>query len=127
MKIEHFAIQVADSKELAIWYEKHLGMTTKRSGPAPADARFIADSSGTVMIEVYNNPAASTPNYSEMHPLLVHLAFVSEDVQADKTRLIAAGCTEFSDDVTPDGDKLVMLRDPWGIALQLCQRKDPMI
>jgi hypothetical protein len=28
---------------------------------------------------------------------------------------------------TPAGDSLVMLRDPWGIALQLVKRAQPML
>jgi glyoxylase I family protein len=26
---------------------------------------------------------------------------------------------------TPDGSSLVMMRDPWGVALQFCQRSRP--
>jgi len=27
----------------------------------------------------------------------------------------------------PDGSKLIMMRDPWGLAIQLCKRGMPMI
>jgi hypothetical protein len=29
--------------------------------------------------------------------------------------------------VTPAGDHMAMLRDPWGLALQLCQRAESMV
>jgi hypothetical protein len=29
--------------------------------------------------------------------------------------------------MTPAGDELVMLRDPWGVALQLVKRAQPML
>ncbi|MEZ4702532.1 MAG: hypothetical protein R2834_19520 [Rhodothermales bacterium] len=28
---------------------------------------------------------------------------------------------------TPAGDALAMLRDPWGMAIQLCSRAEPMV
>ncbi|MBA9076362.1 VOC family protein [Rufibacter quisquiliarum] len=62
-----------------------------------------------------------------MNPLLVHLAFVSENPTADKERLCLAGATCVSDQTLDDGSHLVMLRDPWGLALQLCKRGRPML
>jgi len=32
-----------------------------------------------------------------------------------------------SDDRLPDGSRLLMLRDPWGLALQLCARATPLV
>ena len=44
------------------------------------------------------------------------------------TALLKAGA-KLTDDVqtTPNGDRLVMLRDPWGIAVQLVHRATPML
>ncbi len=33
---------------------------------------FLADGSGRVMLEMYNNPAATVPDYNAMHPLVLH-------------------------------------------------------
>ena len=80
------------------------------------------------MIEIYRNPRASVPDYRSMDPMLVHVAFYSDNVSADRDRLVAAGASVAEDLVTsPAGDQLVMLRDPWGLALQLASRADPMI
>ena len=43
-------------------------------------------------------------------------------------RLIEAGATQHAPiENTPAGDTLVFLRDPWGMAIQLCQRKTAMV
>ena len=62
-----------------------------------------------------------------MDPLLVHLAFVSPDPENDKNRLIEAGAGYVEEVNLPDGSKLIMMRDPWGLAIQLCKRGMPMI
>lgn len=127
MKFEHFALNVPDAQATSLWYEEHLGLVIKKKMEESPFMTFLADDSGTVMLEIYTNPKGQTLNFNNFHPLAVHLALVSEDPTADKNRLITAGATEFSDDILPDGSHLVMLRDPWGICLQLCKRAVPMI
>ncbi len=128
MRIEHFAYQVEKPGEIADWYCEHLGFTVKRSGEEPVPVRFLADESGTVMLEIYNNPAVSAPDYSSMDPLLLHIAFVCADVPSTTDRMVAAGCTIVSGPETlGNGDELTMLRDPWGLAIQLAKRAEPMV
>ena len=40
---------------------------------------------------------------------------------------MAAGARVVDEVRKPDGTLLLMLRDPWGLALQLCQRAAPML
>jgi len=128
MKIEHFAYQVEYAAESADWYCEHLGFTIKRGSDTPVPVRFLADQTGQVMIEIYNNPTVTTPDYGSMDPLLLHMAFVCDKVPDTVERLVKAGATLVSGpEVTPMGDELAMLRDPWGLAIQLCKRADPMI
>ena len=127
MKIEHFALNVADPVAVAAWYTKYLGLKVVRAVKDTARTHFLADSSGTVMLEVYNNPPDQVPPYAKMDPLLLHIAFVSKDPEADKTALLAAGATLVVDQRLDDGSHLVMLRDPWGLAIQLCKRATPML
>jgi len=128
MKIEHFALQVSDPVAMADWYQKHLGCDIKRSSGAPTHQRFLIDSSGSIMLEFYHNPRVPVPDYQSMDPLLVHVAFVSESLEFDRDRLIKAGA-KIADDLTTSagGDQLIMLRDPWGVAVQLVKRAEPMI
>lgn len=119
MKIEHVALNVADPISMAKWYCSYLGMSVAFKLERAPYTHFLADSSGTVMIEIYNNPADQVPSYAEMNPLLLHIAFVSANPAADKQLLVAAGAEVVEEMHLQDGSELVMLRDPWGLALQL--------
>jgi glyoxylase I family protein len=128
MKIEHVAFQVKDPAAVTEWYCKNFKFTVQRSADSPVPVRFLADESGDVMIEIYNNPAVTTPDYASMDPLILHMAFVCTEVAKTAEQLVAAGATIASGpDDLPNGDKLCMLRDPWGLAIQLCYRVEPMI
>ena len=128
MKIEHTAYQVADPVALATWYVAHLGLRVKRSQNVPPFGYFLADDGDTVMLEFYRQDAMPVPAYRSMDPLLLHLAFLADDVPGTRARLIAAGATPEGEAFTnATGDKVAMLRDPWGLAIQLIRRADPMI
>jgi glyoxylase I family protein len=126
-KIEHFAFNVSDPVAMAAWYEKHIGFEIVRKIEAANNTHFLMDNSGSIMIEVYNNPPDQVPNYKKMDPLQIHLALVSDDPDADKNMLLDAGASFVEEIHLPDGSHLVMLRDPWGLALQLCKRGRPML
>lgn len=127
MKLEHFALNVEDPLGMAKWYEENLGLKVVRQMRHAPFTTFLADSSEQIMLEIYRNPADEVPDYAQMNPLLVHLAFVSASPDQDAKRLLSAGATLVSDQHLEDGSHLVMMRDPWGLALQLCKRGTPMI
>ena len=127
MKLEHFALNVEAPLAMAQWYVQNLGLKIVKQSTTAPYMTFLADDSNRIMIEIYTNPADEVPAYRQMNPLLVHLAFVSSDPTVDKNRLLAAGATLESDQKLEDGSHLVMLRDPWGLALQLCKRGTPML
>ena len=128
MKIEHVAINVEDPISTARWYCENLGFTIKRESKQAPFAHFVADDSGQMMIEIYGNREVPTPDYRSMNPMELHLALVSEDVQADCDRLVQAGA-ELIGDIhhMSTGDTMALLRDPWGFTLQLVKRVEPMI
>ena len=127
MKLEHFALNVENPKAMAAWYVDNFGLrVVKQISEAPYTT-FLTDDSGRIMIEIYLNPADEVPSYRSMNPLLLHLAFVSSHPEEDKKRLISAGAQHVSDQHLEDGSHLVMLRDPWGLAVQLCKRGNPML
>lgn len=127
MKMEHVALNVSDPVAAAAWYQQHLGFEIVRSITASPFTHFLRDSGGTMMVEIYHNPPDQVPDYGRMNPLLLHLAFVSADPDADKSRLLKAGATLVEDQRLPDGSHLVMMRDPWGLAIQFCRRAKPML
>jgi len=127
MKLEHVALLVADPVAVADWYERNLGMRVVREGDPPGNARFLADEAGASVLEIYAG-TLPLPHYASMDPGLLHVAFAAEDVEATRARLIAAGATAAGDVVvTPGGDRFAMLRDPWGLALQLAHRARPLV
>jgi catechol 2,3-dioxygenase-like lactoylglutathione lyase family enzyme len=128
MRIEHAGMQVSEPGKMGDWYVKHLGFTIKRAADAPVPVRFIADASGKVMLEIYNNPKIPAPDYFKADPLFLHIAFTCDDVPGTMKRLIEAGATQHADiEHTPAGDELVFLRDPWGFPIQLAHRAKAMV
>jgi catechol 2,3-dioxygenase-like lactoylglutathione lyase family enzyme len=128
MRIEHVAFNVAEPVAMARWYIEHLGMQAARTFGPPTHTLFLVDASGESMIEIYNNPKASVPEYRKFDPLMLHLAFAVDDVRATRSHLLQAGATPEGEVVVADnGDGLAMLRDPWGFAIQLVKRSRPML
>lgn len=124
MKIEHVAFNVKDSRALADWYVEHLGMTILRSVEEPPYIRFLGDNDNSTLLEVYSNPLGEYVEYGSFHPVTFHIAFTVDDMDSTRQRLVDAGGTLDGDiDETPAGDRLAFVRDPWGNAIQLVQRK----
>lgn len=124
MRIEHIAINVTAPKEMAQWYCGHLGMQIVRD---TGKAFFLADENKNTILEIYNNPPDAVPDYASMDLLLFHIAFASNDVAADRKRLIEAGAAPEGEVNCDSGDTFAVVRDPWGVAIQLVKRKTPML
>ncbi|HEW78486.1 MAG TPA: VOC family protein [Phycisphaerales bacterium] len=127
MEFEHFGINVPDSTAMANWYVEHCSMRIVRSMDSAPYTHFLADETGRVVIEIYSNPADPIPEHSAQHPLRFHFAFAVPDPTAVKEKLTAAGASVFEEQRFDDGTHLVMMRDPWGVPLQLCKRGTPLI
>jgi glyoxylase I family protein len=130
MKMEHVGLQVSDPVQMSAWYCRHLGFRVMRQQEAAPFTAFLADSSGSMMIEIHHHFTVQVPDYRQMDPLMLHLAFDvgGEPIEAASQRLLDAGASMAKELViTAAGDKLCMLRDPWGISIQLVKRAQPMI
>jgi len=127
LNIEHFACNVSDPAGMAAWYVEHLGMRIVRRNTAAPHIHFLADATEHVVIEIYRNSADAVPDYPAMHPLRFHLAFAAPDPDSARAALVAAGATFVDEQTLPDGSRLLMLRDPWGLPLQLCKRAIPLL
>jgi len=137
MRIEHFALNVAEPIAMARWYVEHLGMRIVVGSSEPPYGHFLADAGGAaapdagpvthVMIEIYHNPADAIPHYAAQPPSRMHLAFTSADPAGDRDRLLAAGARHVEDVRLGDGGHVVTLRDPWGLPLQLVRRGAPLL
>jgi glyoxylase I family protein len=127
LQLEHIAYNVSDPAAIAAWYVEHLGMRIVRQSSTPPYIHFVADAKERTVLELYSNGADPVPDYAAMHPLRFHVAFATGDPDGSKAALLDAGATLVSDQVSGDGSRLIMLRDPWGLALQLCQRPNPLL
>lgn len=125
MKFEHFALNVPDARAMSRWYVEHLGFVVVRRREDAPYTHFLADDTGRLVVELYSNPSAAIPDYAAGHPLVMHIALFTPDAGAVAHRLERAGAKPFSDEKLPDGSRLMFLRDPWGVPLQLCQRAQP--
>lgn len=119
MKLEHIGFNVAEPQKVMDWWCANLGFT--QTHPA-----FVVDSTGQMAIEFYRNDAAPIPDYTAISPLTLHIAFLSEDVDADAARLVAAGAT-LLETVHKPGFDMAMLRDPFGLAIQFVTRGTPIL
>jgi hypothetical protein len=130
VKFEHAGFQHPDPVAAAKWYVEHLGLKVVRGSDQPPFAHFLADSSGRVVIEMYSNPTAPMPDYRSQNILVFHLAMESDDVRADRDRLVKAGAT-VEIDVGPQPaagqDEVVTLHDPWGVPVQMVKRARPLV
>jgi len=127
MIIEHIALNVADPVAHSDWYVRHLGMCIVRKVDTGPMTRFLADSAGRTVLEVFHQDAP-VPDYAAMHVMVLHIAFKVDDVRKERERLMAAGATSATDiTTTADGDQMTFLRDPWGVTIQLVKRGTPLM
>jgi glyoxylase I family protein len=128
LKLEHVALNIPDPINAAKWYVEHLEMQIVKATAESPYIHFLADKDGYRLMEMYNNPKADVPDYASMNPLILHIAFSVEDIEGTRARLLAAGATAEGEIVRREtGDQLAMLRDPWGVPLQLVKRHHPLI
>jgi glyoxylase I family protein len=127
MTFEHFALNVAMPVEMGQWYVQNCEMKIVRSIDNYPYTRFLTDKAGKVMLEIYSNTSARIPEYGNQNPLEFHFALKVDDPLKVKDKLISAGATFEEEIKMDDGSHLIMLRDPFGIPLQLCKRGKPMI
>lgn len=110
---------------MAQWYVDYLGFKVVRRREDAPFTHFLADDTGRVVVELYTNPTGAITDFARSHPLTFHFAVVTPSARRERERLEKAGATFFLEDALPDGSVLVMMRDPWGVPLQLCERARP--
>ena len=125
MVFEHIALNVKNIKDIRDWYVANVGLKVVSEQTEAPFMTFFADSSGRVILELYCRPDEEITDFKTKHPLTFHMAFVSQNAVTDKIRLLDKGASFVEEITKEDGSYLVMLRDPWGMPLQLCQRTKP--
>lgn len=124
LRFDHVALQHPQPEAVSAWLCLHFGMRVVRVSASASRARFLACRMTGVMLEIYRQPDAPVPDYAAMAPAVLHLAFYAGDITAESVRLLAAGATLAGEPGRNSaGDSFLMLRDPWGVALQLVKRE----
>jgi len=127
MKLEHVAINVPEPFAMADWYVKNLGLKIVSQKSTAPFITFLADDSDRVMLEFYKNENAAIPDYKNQNSLTLHIAFITTQPNEDIKRLLNNGATLESDDIWKNGSRIIVLRDPWGLAIQLCKRTEELL
>jgi catechol 2,3-dioxygenase-like lactoylglutathione lyase family enzyme len=128
MFIEHVAFAVSDPEAAAAWYCEHFGMRFLDHGGG-GDV-FVCDDRGRGMLQfedarrVTAVPGEKFLENRSRDMRLLHLAFWADDVAGERERLLAAGATADGEVIiTPAGDEMATIRDPWGLPIQILRRK----
>ena len=127
MTFEHFALNVSKSVEMGQWYIDNCEMKLVKSMDKYPFTRFLADKSGQIVLEIYSNTSQRIPEYNKQHPLEFHFALKVDNPMVAKNKLIEAGAKVEEEIKLDDGSHLIMLRDPFGIPLQLVKRGKPLV
>jgi len=122
--VEHLGIVVARPADAAVWYREHLGFNVLRVGQE-GDVAFIQCPATGLILELIREGEVNAAVRSLTHPLQVHLAVRTSAYESDLSRLLEAGAEFSMDCKTNDPEaKVCILKDPFGIFLQLAQRRD---
>jgi glyoxylase I family protein len=126
MRVEHIGVEVTKPFEMAKWYTENLGFKVIYSSEGEAKSNpmvFISDGTGETVFEFFRDPAIR-PLCDELSDIAqLHIAVMSDDPDADRDRLAAAGAQYVGKLPTPrEGEILISMKDPFGNMIQLVRR-----
>lgn len=127
IRYEHHAMNLPEPHAIARWYAETLDCRILFQKDEAPFTVFLADSQGRVFWEIYSNPQAPMADVRGADPAIYHLAFAVEDPETVQKKIVAAGGLLVDEIRMDNGSHFVMLRDPWGMALQLCRRLPPFL
>ena len=127
IQFEHFALNMNKPHEMAAWYVEILQCQIVSKLDAAPFTVFLADENGRVFWEIYRNPQAPFSSVCNCDPFVYHLAFAVDDIEFCKAKILDAGGSYVTTVDTDTGSRLIMMRDPWGVPLQLCSRVPPLL
>lgn len=127
--IEHVALNVPEPIAMADWYCTHLGLKILGGADAPVPVRFIGcPQTGKVVLELYENSKVTVENFAEMSQVSFHLAFATDNVELEYSKILKVGATPLAPvETLANGSVVAFFRDPWGIPVQFICRPTPLI
>lgn len=124
--IEHIGLVVTDSRAMARWYSDALGFTVLSSRDTETGhVAFIQCPATRLIFELITHRGLAPIETALSHPLQLHIAFKSTDIEADRDRLLSLGAVFVTDCPTNDPlARVIIVADPWGNFIQLARRRD---
>ena len=125
MRIEHLGISISAPIDMGNWYSRHLGFEVIRRGGNNQDGvSFIVDESGKTILELFKLPDVPALDVKNFNPIQLHIAIDCENPYELAMKLVQAGASFVGEAPRNEyeGEKY-LVRDPWGIVLQLVNRK----
>jgi predicted enzyme related to lactoylglutathione lyase len=135
LRFEHIGLNVENQMVTALWYSEFMGLVIPFSkdptGPNKSSnyrAPYVGDPSGHMSLELYSKPKTAVGNYGALDTTASHLAFAVNDAATVAAKMVKGGATQLATpNVNTVGDVVIDLRDPWGVNIQLVQRKAPFL
>ena len=123
-EIEHIGIIVEQPVEMANWYKDVLGFNIKFANQdTEKGVAFLTDANEKVMLEFGKIPEVIPLCKKTDHHLQLHIGIKSYDPEKESEYLISKGAIFVENcPITNPGDKLMVLRAPWGNSIQLVKR-----
>ncbi len=114
MKMLHVTIQTDQFEKEMEFYEKYVGLTLQADlRPKGKDLVFFGDNKEATRIEIIRNPDAANAGNDNLS-----IGFQTEDVEAKREEMIAAGF-ETTPMITPmPRVKFFFVKDPAGVNVQ---------
>jgi catechol 2,3-dioxygenase-like lactoylglutathione lyase family enzyme len=128
MQIEHIGFLVNAPISMGKWYCEHFGFRVVRSsGDDSAGGVFLKDDASGVTVELCKVAGKAIYDYRALEPLQAHIAIDCADPHALAEKLAQAGASIIEQSPkTPGSNMVVMVRDPWGFAIQLINRVEKL-
>jgi glyoxylase I family protein len=122
---EHAAIAARDSKGLAEWYRRVIGLQVIYDNHNSPPTYLLQAPDGTVL-EILPATEGEESKYGQRQVGLRHLALTVTDFDAALSYLKNEGIDEFFDSRQSEESKLIFFRDPEGNILHLMWRAVPL-
>jgi glyoxylase I family protein len=127
MKIEHIGLCIENPISAAEWWVANLGFRFLRKlGTDAGGAAFIADHQGTVL-EFAKLEEVPSLDLGKLEFIQLHFALECQDTMEEARRLEKVGAILVGESPRNayKNEKLI-IKDPWGICIQLIHREDPL-
>jgi catechol 2,3-dioxygenase-like lactoylglutathione lyase family enzyme len=121
MKIEHIGIMVPKPISAGNWYNKHLGLAVIRQlGSDEEGVTFLRDNETDTVIELAKLSEIPDFDFNELDPLHLHIAIECDDPAGLSSELEKAGASIIGESARAEAaNERILVKDPWGITIQL--------